>query len=283
MKDAPTRYTNLGEGGFGDEARITLEFRKEFPGIGGEIITSEGVATALRAEHNCFPKIGHRMFLKHMVIKKMEDYFHRSDLYQVPHIPRPLGSISRSDGQCYEACIYEWDFGSEGFPWSRLDPEIGNVPIALGEWNVFVGAFYSAGIDLKSDCTPPEGETSKNVIHEYYRHIDLWDPEGLNFLWKRIDFGEKSMRMDYEKLSHFLEEREEDIKDKLRVDRYNMIRFACDYLIKGPEQMDRLRLGRLIELVRDYRVSSLRHLISRGVGKDEATVSLSDKEVESLV
>jgi hypothetical protein len=100
-----------------------LEFRTEFAGIGRTIITYEGVAAALREEYTKTPKSGYKMFLRHTIIKKLEDYFYRTGAYNFAHIQRPLSSISKINGNQYEACIYEWAFGSEGFPWENVDKE----------------------------------------------------------------------------------------------------------------------------------------------------------------
>ena len=67
------------EGGCGGEAAVTVYLLNKLPGIGGTIRTHEGVVTAVRAEHNPAPGSGHLMYLRHMLIKKLEDYFFRGD------------------------------------------------------------------------------------------------------------------------------------------------------------------------------------------------------------
>ena len=105
------------EGGAGGEARVIVQLRTEFPGLGGTILTQEGVASALREEYNPSEKAGHRMFLRHTIAKKLDDYFHRTGVYVYAHVARPLGSISRRGDSPSEAYIYEWAFGSDRFPW----------------------------------------------------------------------------------------------------------------------------------------------------------------------
>lgn len=39
----------------------------------------------------------------------------------------------------------------------------------------------------------------------------------LNRLWKRIDFGPRSIRLDYERLLNCLRKNEQDIKETLKV------------------------------------------------------------------
>ncbi len=89
----------ISHGGEGSEANIDVELRTEFPGIGGKITTAQAVMTALRKEFCANDKLGHRMFLRHMIIKKLDDLFLRKGFYQFPHIPRPLGSISKQQGE----------------------------------------------------------------------------------------------------------------------------------------------------------------------------------------
>ncbi|MCD6300354.1 MAG: hypothetical protein J7L78_04230, partial [Dehalococcoidales bacterium] len=61
------------EGGFGDEAHIDVQLRREYPGIGGVILTYQALAVASRKEYSCSPQCGHKMFYKHTIIKKLED------------------------------------------------------------------------------------------------------------------------------------------------------------------------------------------------------------------
>jgi hypothetical protein len=68
------------EAGAGGEARIIMELRTRFPGLGGTIVTQEGVAAALRIEYNQFPLAGHEMFIRHLVAKKLICDFRRSSL-----------------------------------------------------------------------------------------------------------------------------------------------------------------------------------------------------------
>jgi hypothetical protein len=191
------------EGEMGSSAKVCIELRTKFPGIGGTIITHEGVACALREEFNPSPKSAHRTFLRHMIVKKLEDYFHRKGVYVFAHIPRPLGSMSREGEDSHESYIYEWAFGTEGFPWEYSDRDGYRTPIRLHDWDKFVTSFYSAGIDLQMDTADPDdGRISKNIIHQYPRPIA--DGTEMTSLWKRIDFGYESLRMDFDKLQRFL-------------------------------------------------------------------------------
>ena len=44
------------EGGIGGSAKVCIELRTEFPGIGGTVITHEGVACAFGKEFSPSPK-----------------------------------------------------------------------------------------------------------------------------------------------------------------------------------------------------------------------------------
>jgi hypothetical protein len=255
------------EGGFGSEAKIKVELRTVFPGIGGTIVTQGGAITALREEFTPSSKLGHTMFLKHMVIKKLDDYFLRKRRYLYSHISRPLGSLSKRN-ENFEGYLYEWVFGSEAFPWEIIAPKKGKVLIKLHEWSSFIGCFNNAGINLGNDVTDVDnGAISQNVIHQFPEvNFDTYE---LSSIWKRIDFGPRSITIDYDKLLNYLNENEGDIVDILRSERYEMITYAVEYL-KKRENMDRYYIAILEDYVGDYRNKSLSHYLSRGSGDYES-------------
>lgn len=245
------------EGGFGSEANIRLELRTDFPGLGGTLHTHEGVAAALREEYNRAPKIGHKMFLRHTIIKKLEDYFYRTRVYLFAHIPRPLGSISIVGESPYEAYIYEWAFGLDGFAWEAIDEDGKSCPINLHNWNNFVTNFYRVGVDLARDVTTPhDARVSQNIVHQYPKLIG--NGGEMCSLWKRIDFGYSSIHIDFDKLSKFLHDNREDLIKVLRNERYEMLILAVEYLLNG-EKMKEINIGRLEVLLGEYRRSSLSH------------------------
>lgn len=252
------------EGGFGAEAAVTVYLLDKLPGIGGTIRTHEGVVTAMRVEHNPTPGSGHIMFLRHMLIKKFEDYFFREQVYHYAHIPRPLGSVSRQGEKPLEACLYEWAFGSEGFPWEISDYGGEKVSVYLRDWNQFVDHFHSVGIDLGADITEPDdANVSKNVIHQF--PFDYPHDGNLNPIWKRIDFGPASAPMDFAKIARFLVDNRTSLINVLRGERYRMMVLAAKYLdwTTRPTFTD-YEFGELETLVGYYRISSLHHHISRG-------------------
>jgi hypothetical protein len=246
----------IREAGAGGEARIVAELRTLFPGLGGTIVTREGVAAALRIEYNQTPLVGHEMFIRHLVAKKLDDHFYRSGVYVFAHVPRVLGSISGGQAEFREAYLYEWAFGRDGFCW--LEPGT-NDQIHLRDWNRFVECFAATGLDLGYDTTDPDdARVSQNVVHQY--------PESLQggemcSLWKRIDFGFRSILMNLDRLAAFVHDQEASLTDTLRYERYDMLRLAVGYLRHRAyrEPMTDYDRGRLVQLICEFRRSSLSH------------------------
>jgi hypothetical protein len=248
----------IHEGGVGGEARVDVELRTRFPGIGGTIDTYQAVAVARRNEYSTASGIGHEMFLRHTLIKKLEDYFFDKGYYKYAHVTRPLGSTET-------AYMYEWAFGRDGFPWSYRNETGDLISVRLDDWDTFSSMFLGAGIDLESDCTNPDnGAISQNIVHQLHLGADSSHPI-LNRLWKRIDFGSKSIKLDYSGLLNYLKKNETDIRETLSVGRYDMMLQACKYLLnpgpRNPEDHERLNM-----LVLEYRLSTLAFLNARGMG-----------------
>ena len=256
--DSESGVEFIYEGGTGSEARVDVELRSRFPGMGGTIDTYQALAVARRNEFSTAPSVGHEMFLRHTLIKKLEDYFFKKGFYKYAHVTRPLGSTDR-------AYIYEWAFGRDGFPWSYLNETGDSIYIRLDDWDSFNSIFLEAGIDLQSDCTNPDnGAISQNIVHQLHLGANAAQPK-LNRLWKRIDFGPRSIRLDYDSLLDYLAKNEKDIRETLRVGRYDMMTLACKYFVKkdsfGAKEREKLNM-----LVLDYRFSTLAFLNARGVG-----------------
>ncbi len=256
--DSESGVEFIYEGGTGSEARVDVELRSRFPGMGGTIDTYQALAVARRNEFSTAPSVGHEMFLRHTLIKKLEDYFFKKGFYKYAHVTRPLGSTDR-------AYIYEWAFGRDGFPWSYLNETGDSIYIRLDDWDSFNSIFLEAGIDLQSDCTNPDnGAISQNIVHQLHLGANAAQPK-LNRLWKRIDFGPRSIRLDYDSLLDYLAKNEKDIRETLRVGRYDMMVLACIYFVKresfGAKEREKLNM-----LVLDYRFSTLAFLNARGVG-----------------
>ena len=249
----------IHEGGVGSEARVDIELRTRFPGIGGTIDTYQAIAVARRNEFSRAPGIGHEMFLRHTLIKKLEDYFFKRGFYRYAHITRPLGSTDRT-------YIYEWAFGHDGFPWSYLNEGGDSISVRLDDWDAFSSIFLEAGVDLESDCANPDnGSLSQNIVHQLHLGANASRPI-LNRLWKRIDFGPRSIKLDYDRLLDYLRKNELDIRETLRFGRYDMMVLGCKYLVK-QHSMDLKERERLNMLLLDYRLSTLAFINARGVGE----------------
>jgi len=155
--------------------------------------------------------------------------------------------------------------------------------IDLHNWNEFVGAFYNAGIDVQMDTSDTDdARMAKNIIHQFPKPIE--DGAELSSLWKRIDFGYESVKIDFEKLSKFLYDRRNRKKlvNALRTERYEMILLAMKYLLEGTK-MNEVNIGRLDAYVGDYRRSSLRHHASRGLGIAEPKTVYLEERTEALI
>jgi hypothetical protein len=136
------------EGGTGGEAHVDVELRTRFPGIGGTIDTYQAIAVAHRNEFSVAPGIGHEMFLRHTLIKKLEDYFFKKGLYKYAHVTRPLGSTDR-------AYTYEWAFGRDGFPWSYLSETGDLIDVRLDDWDSFGSIFHSSPMRVQIPTPAP--------------------------------------------------------------------------------------------------------------------------------
>ncbi|TAL55325.1 MAG: hypothetical protein EPN86_03385 [Nanoarchaeota archaeon] len=245
----------------GSEAIVRLYLMKDFPGIGGAIKTYQAIPVAVRMDRNYSPQVGHHMFLKHAVLKKLDDYFFRTGKYQYSHVSRPLGSL---DG----GYIYEWVMGSEGFPWEIKDNELRRTPVRLDEFIEFVGLFEAAGIPMGYDISDADdGRVSKNVIHQLNFGIDSVTDPRLNCTWKRIDFGPGSLGIKYGRLMQYLADNEGELKRALDGDsrRYNLMKLACGYLA-DPQSVSERDIGTLTEMAFNFRTSTLSHLNMRGLG-----------------
>jgi hypothetical protein len=265
--DNASRVEFIGDGGAGDEANIKVELRREFPGIGGVILTYQALPVAHRTEFSYSPQCGHKMFFKHAIIKKLEDYFFKKGSYRYPHVTRPLGSTD-------EAYIYEWAFGIDGFPWEYVEEAGIRTTVHLDEWGKFVEAFHAAGIDMGMDiCDPNDGRISKNIIHQLARPVYTYEPY-LNRIWKRVDFGDRSIQIDYARLARYLTDNEAAIRAQLATGRFEFLDFACRYL--SAARISERDVGRLEQLTLYYRMSTLSHLNTMGVETSPA-ISLTPR------
>jgi len=118
-----------------------------------------------------------------------------------------------------------------------------------------------------------DASISKNIIHEY--PVPIADDSEMTLLWKRMDFGHRSPRIDYDKLKEFLRDNRNDLISVLRYERYEMLMLATEYLVNRAKMSER-DIGRLEMLVGDYRRFSLRHHVSRGLGLSEVVTGYAE-------
>jgi hypothetical protein len=266
MKEKDNIIRTICEGGSGSEALILVQLRNIFPGIGGTIKTKQVIETALREEYSPFPGIAHKNYIKHAIIKKIDDYFHRMGKYIFSHITRPLGSISgEKEEKRYEAYMYSYETGVSSFPWEYTNNEGNTEPVILEEFGLFCDLFYEAGIELGTtkDITDPDnGKISQNIIHRLHSHYPT--NGDLNCLWKRIDFGQRSMNIKYDLLEKFLQDKSESLKEVIGMERYLMIVLANKFLfgeISG-KKINEKEKGQLEILIGNYRKATMRDKIS---------------------
>lgn len=269
----------IREGGHGSEASVLIQLRNRFPGIGGKIQTQQVITAALREEYSHFSKTGHRIFFKHLLIKKLDDYFCRTRQYRYPHISRPLGSISGKNNEPYEAYLYEWTDGRDAFPWEYVNADSETDKIILREFDIFISAFDMVGIDLGSDITNADnGLVSQNLIHELYYLNNL----ELNLRWKRIDFGDRSIYINHDKLNQFVRAEHQELEKVLGVRRYELLILAREYISPDTKMTDK-KMGKLEALTGEYRVSTLRHVIAKIIshhGNDNPGITVTSSKEE---
>lgn len=270
------RVETICDGGFGGSAHVAIQLRNCFPGLGGRIITKQDLQVAYRLprsisyhnETSCDRTFNHKnpqaisalnVFLRHTVIKKLDDLFFRMGVYNYAHVPRPIGSTNKG------GYLYEWVFGTEGFVTSYIDDEtFMSIPVTVDDWNVVSGAFNQAGIAIFHDIADAEdGRWTKNIIVEE-PELPLI-PEHISKMWKRIDFGSESLPIKFDKLESFLNENERKIKKYLGKSRTKMVMLITKYLsgLHKPDTFE--QFDELQRLVRAYRDSAASHMVVEGL------------------
>lgn len=268
----------ITDGGSGSEASVQLQLRTRFPGLGGTVVTHQGVVAAVREEFYPEPYSGHKMFIRHLIIKKLDDYFYRKGIYVFSHIPRPLGSLGLDGSEKREAYIYEWAFGTENFQWFEIDPVCGTKEINLLDWIEFLNHFHHAGIDMGKDVVDPHHDNmAQNIIHQFPCIMPNGD---FCSLWKRIDFGERSVPINFEKLEKYLDDNEDQIVNYIRAERFEMLKLSIEYLTRKTS-LNQYKIGRLEELLGQYRRASLSHY-AYGLGPTSTPVQTKNY-TESII
>lgn len=254
-------FEEICEIGHGGEATVYLHLRRGFPFFDKIFKTKRDFLVSYRVLHKGekIPKEvlferSFNEFLRHLIAKKFDDYFLRKGLYRYPHVPRLLGF----DINGY---YYEFVYGLEGFyPLYFDDKEKIFMPVKLLDERVASSLFYEVGIYLLQDIVEPTSNYVKNIIVEEPK-VSLM-PEEISNLWKRIDFGVKSIKFDYEKIRNYIKRNEEDLIKYLTKERVEMLLLSLEYLMKnrnffnfGEKKFEKLK--KLIEL---FLKSTLDHM-----------------------
>ncbi|MBC7195564.1 MAG: hypothetical protein H5U37_07910, partial [Caldisericia bacterium] len=193
-------------------------------------------------------------FLRHLIAKKFDDFFLRMGYYKFPHIPRVLGFDT--DGY-----YYEYVYGIEGYFPLYFDEDLKDfLPVKLIDEDEAKNEFHKVGIYIFQDIVEPTSNYVKNLIVEE-PEISLM-PEKISNLWKRIDFGVKSIKFDYEKIKKYLKERKKELIKILNYKRYLLLNYAVLFLIlNGNENLfGKKKLEKLKKLIEPFLKSTLDHM-----------------------
>ena len=254
-------FEEICEIGHGGEATVYIHLRRVFPFFEKMFITKRDFVVSYRVLHKAnissnelLIKRSFSEFLRHLIAKKFDDYFLRKGHYKYPHIPRLLGF----DINGY---YYEFVYGLEGYyPLYFDDTNMNWNPVALNDERISSSLYHEVGIYLFQDIVEPTSNYVKNLIIEE-PYISLM-PENISSLWKRIDFGVKSIKFDYEKTKKYIEKNEKELNEVLTNDRVEMLLIAIDYLIKdgNSKTFGEKKFNRLKYLIELFLKSTLEHM-----------------------
>jgi len=285
------RIKTICEGGYGGQAKAIVQLRNYFPGLGGPIITKQDLEVAYRLPKNIkeYDEIEKDLdlsnetaqhaantFLRHVLVKKLDDLFFRRQQYYYSHIPRPLGSTSKG------GYLYEWIYGNEGWVTEYIDIETYNwCSVQVDDMFEVSGAFHSAGVGIFDDIIDAEdGRYTKNIIVEQPNINSL--PEHISLMWKRIDFGSESLNIKFDKFEQFLKDNDSDCKKFLSLTRIKMIKYIIEYLAECKKPQTFKKWNELCRLVKIYRRSSASHMGVEGLSPSQyfprRIVSISSKK-----
>ncbi len=269
---------------------LLREIRSSLPCIRGAIHTRQDMLVArITRYRDADPDIGLNLFLRHFLIKKLETYFIKTGRYTFSHIPRPLGY--RLDGCCY---WYEWVYGSERVPRSFvLDPQSFKPGQGLAEWWEFVDAFWSAGVDMVSGLRflPSTNRYSDEVVAKQIivgEPVGRKEPDYISRMWKRVNFHQRSVRINLPMLKRFLLSNREELervlfKEPHAIGRYQTILLAVEHLmLQDGVHLGSKKSAALFNGVLNYCLSALSHLDNRGFEEAPKEYRLIKVEKDTL-
>ncbi|MGC9088607.1 MAG: hypothetical protein ACP5IV_00450 [Caldisericia bacterium] len=254
-------FEEICEIGHGGEATVYIQLRNSFPFFEKNFRTKRDFIVSFRVLHKgdvssnelLFNK-SFNEFLRHLIAKKFDDYFLRKGFYRYPHISRLLGFDK--DGY-----YYEFVYGLEGYYPLYFDDEFMNWnPVVLYDEKISSSLFHEVGIFLFQDIIEPTSNYVKNIIIEEIG-ISLM-PEKISNLWKRIDFGVKSIKFDYEKIRNYIKKNERDLIEILSKERVEMLLLSLDFLLKkeGLNTFNEEKFERLKYLIELFLKSTFDHM-----------------------
>jgi len=283
------------EGGIGGSAKVYIQLRNIFPGLGGTISTEQDFVVAYRvplglniSEENEINNTKNKLrldnissrdalnvFLRHSLLKKLDDYFFRRGDYMYAHIPRPLGSTDEG------GYIYEWAHGSEGFNSEYWDENHNcMMPIEIDEWNIVAKKFNSSGISIFHDTADAnDGRFTKNLIVQEPEPSAY--PNLITKLWKRIDFGSESLPIKFDLLKKFINDKKDDLIRYIKPERVEMVKLIIDYLNNHATPQSFSSFNRLRELVKSFRVVTASHMGVQGIASFKELKKCTIKKIIS--
>ena len=283
------------EGGMGGSAKVYIQLRNNFPGLGGMVSTEQDFVVAYRVPLSIrleeIPRVEYvtkdlklktaeskrafEVYLRHVIAKKLDDYFFRKGYYKFAHIPRPLGSTD------FGGYMYEWVHGNEGFYTEYYDDEINMyVPVEIDEWNTVSRYFYNAGVFIFHDISDTvDGRYTKNIIVQE-PYLENY-PAHITKLWKRIDFGPESFPIDFKKLNSFILKNWDDLNVYLKPERVRMLQLIIEFFNRDRNLDNWRRLKELKKLIRDFRVATTEHMGVQGISSMKELRKCKVKKVAS--
>lgn len=246
-----TEVTLRTIGGDRDSGRILVQRRTVFPGPGGVIATKYPVKCAFRQVKGASRGSGLKLFLRHLVLKKLDDLHVLTGRYHCPHIMAPYGVISNDETEGY---IYQFADGHETFPWEMLRAGGGYETVHLEEWSEFSRFFGAVGVDMQRNIVMPDSRNAQNIIHADGHIEEIRERLQLSAAWYRIDFDEESVGMNYATLAWYLNQNRRQLEDGLGSERYLLLLGAILVLSGVQAVSSELEHG-----LACYRLSALEH------------------------
>ena len=282
------------EGGIGGSAKVYIQLRNNFPGLGGMVSTEQDFVVAYRVPLSIkledIPKVEYiikdlklktseskrafEVYLRHVIAKKLDDYFFRKGYYKFAHIPRPLGSTD------FGGYMYEWVHGNEGFYTEYYDDELNMyVPVEVDEWNTVSRHFYNAGVSIFHDISDTvDGRYTKNIIVQE-PYLENY-PRRITKLWKRIDFGPESFPIDFNQLLTFISKNLDDMNVYLKPERVRMLQLIIEFFKRGRKIENWSRLKELKKLILSFRIATAEHMGVQGISSMRELRKCRVKKIE---